>query len=267
MYEFWVQWIRPVAAAVALSPMPMVALLLGGLWLRKRGTIWLGNAATVVAIAAIWLGGCACFGETLERLLLKVPAPLSDIRIQALRREYLAHGDAGIIVIGSGIFQNSLEYRESRLSAASLERLRYGIWLSRRTGIPLGFSGGVGWAGEPGDSEAGTAQRIATHEFGYPLKWVEDKSRDTLENATKSVPMMRSDGTKHILLVTSGVQMQRALGDFDRANAMPKLLIEAAPMNLAAFSDQKLYGWLPSADGYATVTTVLREWLGQKLGA
>jgi hypothetical protein len=38
------------------------------------------------------------------------------------------------------------EYGVGNLAAPSLERLRYGLWLSRSTGVPVAFSGGVGWA-------------------------------------------------------------------------------------------------------------------------
>lgn len=184
-----------------------------------------------------------------------------------MKHEAETQGKFGIIVLGSGIIQNSLEYREARLSSVSLERLRYGVWLSRKTGIQVGFSGGVGWAGEPGESEAATAQRVASLEFHWPLKWVEGDSRDTLENAERSIRMLGDDGIQHVVLVTSGLHMQRALGAFKRASLGKGMTIEPAAMNLALRTDRSLYAWTPSPEGCVNVNVILREWLGRLMGA
>ena len=87
------------------------------------------------------------------------------------------------------------EYGASNLNAASLERLRYGVWLGRETGAPVAFSGGVGWMQKQGVvGGPDRRQRIASSDFGRPLRWIEDDSRDTRENAGKTMPMMLREG-------------------------------------------------------------------------
>ena len=159
------------------------------------------------------------------------------------------------------------EYGTSNLASHSMESLRYGLWLSRETGWPVGFSGGAGWGNRPGAAEADVAARIAVEEFGRPLRWLESQSRDTRENAARSLPMLREAGVQHVLLVTRGWHMQRAKHLFDEAAAGSGMQIEAAPMALATGVELPVLAWIPSSAGFDRVRLVLREWLGWKVGA
>lgn len=267
MHALWVELVRPLLAALLLPPFPFVLLIGLGVALhrRYRRTSWL---ALSVGCVGTWLGCCVGTGEVLASALLRIPHALTEEGIARLKSDNEEQpGKLAIVMLGSGIVQNSAEYREARLSGVSLERLRYGIWLSRRTGIPTCFSGGVGWAGEPGDSEAATAQRIATREFLHPLKWVEGESRDTIENARRSVQLLGEAGVRRVVLVTSGLHMQRALAAFARATPGSGITVEPAAMNLALRTDQALYAWIPSPEGYGNVHVILREWLGRLFGA
>jgi uncharacterized SAM-binding protein YcdF (DUF218 family) len=267
VYTFWVESLRPLLAALLLPPLPFVALLACALVVNRRHP-GAARVAFAAGIVGVWVCSCVGTSEILATALLRIPAPLSDERILELKRLNEQHpGQTAIIMLGSGIVQNSVEYREARLSSVSLERLRYGLWLSGRTGIPAGFSGGVGWAGESGDSEAATAQRIATREFQLPLAWVEGKSRDTIENAERSVEVLTGTGIRHIVVVTSGLHMQRAIAAFEKASAGKSITLEPASMNLALRTDKRMYAWIPSPEGYGNVYVILREWLGRLLCA
>ena len=152
------------------------------------------------------------------------------------------------------------------LKFGSLERLRYGVWLSRETGWPMAFSGGTGWAQPDGAEEAQVAQRIAAQEFGRPLKWVEDGSRDTRENAIRTIALLRPQGVKRILLVTHHWHMPRSMRAFEEA-AHGDIRIEAAPMGLARNTEFPVLRWLPSGEGLIATRLVLREWIGRLAGA
>jgi uncharacterized SAM-binding protein YcdF (DUF218 family) len=141
------------------------------------------------------------------------------------------------------------------------------VWLGRETGWPVAYSGGIGWANRAGASEAEVAARIASLEYHRPLRWIETESRDTRENAARSVPMLRAAGVRHLLLVTRGWHMQRAQSLFEEAAAHTGLRIEAAPMGLASHVETAALAWLPSSAGFERVRLVLHEWLGWKLRA
>ena len=74
-------------------------------------------------------------------------------------------------------------------------------WFIKNTGIPVAFSGGVGHAGANGTSEAEVAAHVAEKDFHHPLRWLESESRDTRENAQRSVALLRQVGVRHLVVV------------------------------------------------------------------
>jgi len=171
-----------------------------------------------------------------------------------------------IVVLGGGTEPFAPEYGVSSLHALSLERLRYGVWLAGQTGAPIAFSGGVGWAQGEATPEAKVAARIAAEEFARPIKWLEDQSRDTRENASRTAALLKPAGIQHIVLVTHGWHMPRALRAFVEA-AGPAVKVEPAPMGLARRQIRPALDWMPSSRGFTEMRQVLREWLGRLAGA
>lgn len=269
---------KPVLTALLLPPVPLLlAVLLGArLMLPRRGWGWL---VVLLSVAGLWLTACTGFARLIEPLLLSPFPALRPDRIAELRAEGRGatglasaskgngHSSVAILVLGGGVEPYAPEYGMSNLSSYSLESLRYGLWLGRETGWPVGFSGGIGWANRAGAAEAEVAARIAAQEYGRPLRWVEAESRDTRENAALSLPMLEASGVSHVLLVTRGWHMQRALALFSEVTAGRGIRIEAAPMGLASRVESPLLSWMPTSAGFERVRLVLREWLGWKLGA
>lgn len=251
--------LKPVITALVLPPVPLLVLMLaGGAALRRRPA--LGWAALMIGAAGIWLSCTTAVGAALERRL--VQPPLDRQRIQQLARD----GPAGtaIVVLGGGREGHAPEYGTASLSRKSIERLRYGLWLSRETGIPAAFSGGTGHAQLGGAAEAEIAARIAARDFGRPLKWTETESRDTHENALRTVALLRAAGVQRIVLVTHGWHMRRSLQEFERAIERQRapMTVVPAPMGLAVDDSRSLLRWLPSGDGFGLTRDSLREWLG-----
>ena len=264
--NFWLEVARPLLASLFIPPAPLVFLLaVGVLLFRSRPLV--GGLLAAASATFLWLCSSVGMAQILVPALLDPPSFLSQARIEELRGSHAAKPSTAIIVLGSGIFQSAPEYQGPNLTDHSLERLRYGIWLSRKTSIPVGFTGGVGWAGEPGASEAQTARRIAESEFHHPLRWVEDQSRDTLENARFSVAMLRKDGIRHVIVVSSALQSKRAVRAFTTAAVGAGMTIEAAPMNIAVRLDSTIYNWIPTPYGACLVPTILREWAAYLAGA
>ncbi|MEP7056441.1 MAG: YdcF family protein [Caldimonas sp.] len=256
---------KPVLTALLLPPVPLLALVLIGarlLWSR-RAAGWLVLGAGVVAL---WLGSTPAVAQFAAETLLHPPAALTARRIDDLRLEAQAKRSLAIVVLGGGVEALAPEYGISSLQYGSLERLRYGVWLGRQTGAPLAFSGGVGHAQPDSMPEAQVAAKIAAQEFGRPLRWIEDQSRDTRENAARTIALLRPAGIGHIVLVTHGWHMPRAMRAFGAA-AGSAMRIEAAPMGLATGTETPVLMWLPSAGGFTQMRSVLREWLGRLTGA
>jgi len=257
---------KPVLTALLLPPVPFLVLLLLGarLLLPSRGLGWL---VILFSVAMMWLSGTTGTAQFLSQFVLHPPGAMTASRIKELKAE--APRPAAIVVLGSGMEPYAPEYGVSNLTRHSVERLRYGIWLGRETGIPVAFSGGLGWASvDEGKSEAQVASQIAAQEFGRPLKWLEDKSRDTRENAAFTMTLLKPLGIKRIVLVTHGWHMPRAMRAFEEAAGKDSgIEIEAAPMGLARAVEAPSLMWIPSTHGITEVRNIVRELYGRIAGA
>lgn len=260
---------KPVLAALMLPPVPFLLMVLVGarLILPRRGLGWL---VILLSVAGLWFSACSGTAYWLETLVFKAPASLHRDRINELKAQVRADSKdkapLAIVVLGAGKESFAPEYSISNLSAASLERLRYGLWLSRETGAPVLFSGGTGWSQNDGAPEAEIAGRIAAQEFNRPLRWTEIESRDTRSNASGSIGLLKPAGVKHVLLVTHGWHMRRAMAAFEHASG-GAIAIEAAPMGLAQRVDTPVVDWLPTPNGFNRVHQTLREAFGRLMGA
>ena len=257
---------KPLLSAMLLPPIPgLVLVVAAASVLRHRP--WLGRLGLSLALALLWLGSTVGAAEWIQRAYLRPPPPLDSAQIAALRASGTDH--TAIVVLGSGRERHAPEYGAANLTKYSVERLRYGVWLSRQTGAGLMFSGGVGHSATDGPSEAEVAAGIAANEFGRPLRWQEAASRDTRENAVQSLQVLAKDGVTRVIVVTNGWHMARAMRNFERAmplGAQPLELI-AAPMALAPRIEHPLLRWMPSDEGFALMRQVVRERIGLLVGA
>ncbi len=259
---------KPQIDALLLPPVPFIVLMLIGtrVAFARRGWGWL-----LVISGALLLGLCSTMGfaRLLSDYALRPPAALSHERVEAWRAAVKAREPVAILVLGGGSRPFSPEYGVSNLNANSLERLRYGVWLARETGAPLGYSGGVGWAlgGAVVTPEAQIAARIAQQEFGRPLKWAEERSRDTRENAIYSVALFKEQGIRRVLLVSHQRHLPRALRAFQEAAAGSGIVFEAAPVDVMNTMLNAPMAWLPSTQGALTVREIAHELMGRWFGA
>lgn len=259
---------KPVLSALLLPPVPLLLLTLVGarmiLW--RRGLGWL---VVLLSVLGLWFGACSAVGEWLQGTLLSPPPALTSERVAELRRNVAKPGGVAVVVLGGGREAKAPEYGVASLSPSSLQRLRYGLWLSRETGAGVLFTGGLGHQAEPGVTEAEVAAAIASREFVRPLRWTEPRARDTRENALFTTTMLADQGIQQVVLVTHGWHMPRALRAFRDAAFVKeaKWEIVAAPMGLSPRVERPVLRWMPSSEGQSLVRSVLREKLALWLGA
>jgi len=256
--EAWKPWLT----MLVLPPIPFLLLVLVGarLMFRRRLLAW---CVILLAVLGLWFSSTRALGQALSRGLM-LPSPvLLEREVTELRRA----PRSAIVVLGAGRRTLSPEYGVSMLNSDSLERLRYGLHLSRETQIPVLFTGGVGHDEATGAPQAEIAQRVAEREFGHKLRWTESLSRDTRENARASVALLAASGIEQIVLVTHATHMPRARGHFEREMAPLRLKLVPAPMGLPASRRLVTRDWFPSSEGFDDVRTVLRETLARFAGA
>lgn len=255
---------KGLLSQVLLPPAsPLLAAALGAL-LRRR---WprLGGLLLAGGLLAMWLLCLPAVGLGLSTWLTRPPPPLSEAQITALRRA----PHTAVLVLGAGRRALAPEYGVVDLAPLTVERLRYGAWLARRTGLPLGYSGGVAPWTEPGASEAEAAALVAQRDFGLALRWREDRSRDTDENARYSVAMLKADGITQIVLVTHDMHQRRALAAFERAMQRQGAQMRLLPAPVAVPRGGPLVAgdFWPSLAGLQRSLYALHEWLGLLAGA
>lgn len=263
---------KPMLAALALPPLPVFLLLLIGvrLVLWRRGFGWL---LVLLSVALLWVGSTVGAAEWLQRATRAPTTLMNESRLAELRKLVSAASankpTVAVVVLGGGRDPLAPEYGVATLRDESLSRLRYGLHISRATGAPVLFSGGVGHADTDTVAEADIAADIAKREFGLPLRWLESRSRDTRENARFSATLLREAGVSQVILVTHGWHMKRALRAFtqeSQAQGAP-LTVVPAPMGLAPRAEHLVLRWLPSGEGALLMRRVLREQLGLLMGA
>jgi len=178
---------------------PLNLLLLGAigvlLW-HKRPRI--ARALVTASLALLWLCSTPYFAEGALHLLEGTPYAVDPTTQPA---------DA-IVVLGGGTYFHAPEYAGDTVDDASLVRLRYAAKLQRETGKPVLVSGG-----KPLGNNLPEAQQMKTvleNEFKVPVRWTEDASANTLENALYSYALLQKAGIKRIYLVTHAWHMPRA---------------------------------------------------------
>lgn len=254
---------KPALAAMLLPPVPFLLLMLWGA-ARLRRHPRSGWALVLLGAACQWMAATEALAALIERSVNRPPPVLGPEQVTALRQQ----PHTAIVVLGGGRVARSLEYGRSDMKPRTAERLRYGIHLARQTGLPLAVTGGK-HTREPGESEAELAARVARDAYQQPLRWEERQARDTRENALFTVPMLQRDGIRHIVLVTQGYHMQRALRHFEQAAAAGggSLRITPAPMDMTPDGELQLLDWLPSLRGVEKNLLHAHELLGRLAGA
>jgi uncharacterized SAM-binding protein YcdF (DUF218 family) len=210
--------LRRLLEALVLPPASVLWLLLLGTLLRRR---WprVGRTLQVGAVLLLWAASTPFVaGALLTALQRHPPLPANGA---------LPAADA-IVVLSAEADVTGAEYGGTVAGPTTMQRLRYGAALQRRTGLPLLVSGGVPARGAP--SLAATMAAAATNELGVPVRWQEDRSADTFENAAFSAALLREHGVRRVLLVTSAWHMPRAAAAF-AANGLD---VVAAPTGFRA---------------------------------
>lgn len=243
--------LKPILGTLVLPPAGPLLLVFLGLLLAAKKRVF-GLALSFLAASLLWLVSCHAVAVWLAQNILPQTAPASVATLKSNKVQ-------AIVVLGGGVHPLAPEYGESQASMPAAARLRYGVSLSRQTGLPIAYAGGLGWGASASQSlsEGEVARRMAQQDYGVALRWVDDQSRDTAENASLLRPLLQKDNIQRIALVTHAWHMPRSLQAFERAG----FTVTAAPMGYILPANHGLLQWLPSADGLGSSRVVLKEWL------
>ena len=242
--------LKALIKSLLLPPFGPLLLMVLGLFFLSRARR-LGVTMIVVGIALL-----TALSLPVTALLLRGGVEIHP----PITAAQLSQADAkAIVILGGGRYEDALEYGEGdTVSRSTLVRLRYGARLHRRSGLPVLVTGGRPW--DSAVSEAALMAEALREDFRVAPRWLEERSRNTFENAQLSAEILQGEGIHRIVLVTHAVHMARAATAFERAG----LTVLAAPTLFA--NDPAEAEWrdfLPSAHALWESRSALHEWLGQ----
>ncbi|MBI1318960.1 MAG: YdcF family protein [Candidatus Hydrogenedens sp.] len=240
-----------VLRELLLPPTVLLILLVSGVLLGRR---WprAGWRLVVAATVGLVVLGMPAVGRLLLGGLEHAPPIL-----RPLPADYCG----AVVVLGGGIYPNAGEQGGETVSAATLARLRFGVLLARESGIPLLLSGGR--PGGTQSSEAAVMRHVAVDELGGQVRWLEESSRNTREQATATWTILHRDGIARICLVTDARHMGRAGAAF----AAVGFDVVPAPHDIARQPELRVLDLIPSADGFTLARQVAIEWFGRAVYA
>lgn len=188
-------------------------------------------------------------------------SPVSDAMLRGLESGFYIpqkpDGDV-IILLGGGVHEGSPDLSGVGVPSEDMVvRIVTAVRLQRKLDIPIIVSGGTVF--EHQKAEAPIVRRFLI-DLGVPANKVivEDKSRDTIENAKYTMEICKKTGLKRPVLVTSAYHMKRSVMSFEKVG------LKAIPLP-AGFKtwQNKKYGWenyLPG--GLEDATIAVHEYLG-----
>lgn len=237
-------FLKKLLSALVLPPAGPLLLALYGLWLARRHPR-LGRGVALIAI----LGLLALSLPPVANALMRGIEQHRPIETADLARAQV------IVILGGGIYESAPEYGGDTVSSATLDRVRYGAYLQRKSGLPILATSGAPYGGRP---EAETMKEVVEREFGGKVRWTESASRDTAENAAFTARMLKAEGISRIALVSHAWHLRRGVELFERQG----LEVHAAPTAFSTRSYSLFAFMLPSAGALQSSSYALHEWMG-----
>ncbi len=223
---------------------PLLLGFLGVLLIRRRPL--LARTCLILSLGSLWLLSTPLVSDTLAGLV-EHHASL-DLRNAA--------GAQAIVILGGG-GQRAFapEYGGPAAEPLLLERLSYGAYIARKTGLPILVTGF--------HTEADAMRATLLRNFDLGTRWVDDAAFDTFENARNSVRMLKADGVNRIVLVTHATHMGRSVHEFSAAG----IEVVPAPVGMLAVRDSGITYYLPNTNSLLRACAAVNELLGEPVRA
>ena len=232
---------KQLLKGLVLPPTGPLLLALAGLaLLPARRTRVAAVAMCAAGLGGLWILSTPLAADALVRAAERYPALDLGKPVDA----------QAIVILGGGVRVDAPEYGRSAPGATTLERLVYGARVARATGLPVLVSGSR--------YEAASMTDSLQQDLGVSVRWVENHSRDTHQNARFSAAILARAGIRKVILVTSAAHMARSVVEFEEAG------IQAVPAPAAMWTqrDEGVLALIPNADALVRSERACYEGLG-----
>jgi uncharacterized SAM-binding protein YcdF (DUF218 family) len=223
---------------------PLLLAILGACLIKRRPL--LARTCLVIGLGSLWLLSTPVVSDVLVGWVELYP-PL-DLRS--------VDGAKAIVILGGG-GQRAFapEYGGPAAEPVLLERLAYGAYIARKTGLPILVTGY--------HVEATAMHDTLQRNFDVEARWVDGDAYDTFENARNSVRLLEAADVHRILLVTAATHMRRSVREFTDAG----MDVVPAPVGLLAERDLGIARFLPNPSALLRSHLAIYEMLGEPMRA
>ena len=175
-----------------------------------------------------------------------------------------------IVVLGGGTMPAEAPRTMVEVNGAG-DRVLYAAWLYKQGKAPnILLSGGtLDWVESLGTPARQMAEILEMMAIPSEALWLEERSRNTYENALYSAEILHQEGIQQILLVTSASHMPRSVGvfeaqGFDVVPLPTDFVVTKSPQEMTGKINLEtvLLGLVPSVDNMALTTRMLKEYIG-----
>lgn len=236
----WLLHLKTLLKVLILPPAsPLLLALLGLLLLKTRPR--LARIGIAAGLASLWLLSTPMVADALTALVELYP-PV-DLRQAA--------GTQAIVILGGGGERAfAPEYQGPAAEPFMLERLSYGAYLAKKTGLPVLVTGY--------SFEARAMHDSLQRNFGIETRWVDDQAYDTFQNARNSARILTAANVHRIILVTHATHMRRSVREFTDAG----FDVVPAPMGLLAPRDFGVLHYFPNPEALLRSQAAIYELIG-----
>lgn len=233
-------------SAFLLPPLSLLLILLLGIGIFYRFPN-LARKLVIVSFTLLWLAATPFFAEGALHLIESQTIPLNKNSPQA----------QAIVILGGGTYFHAPEYAgHDTINELTLVRLRYGARLQRTTKLPILVTGGKPLGNS--ESEAQQMRAVLEQDFSVPVRWTEDSSDNTSENARNSYTILHKSGIRNIYLVTHAWHMARAAAAFRQAG----FEVIEAPTAFTTRYKVDLLDFIPRAESLRDSKIFIHEVIG-----
>jgi uncharacterized SAM-binding protein YcdF (DUF218 family) len=220
---------------------PLLVSMLGVLLIKRRPAA--AHTCVILGLGSLWLLSMPVVSDAITGLAERYPA---------LDLARAVGAQAIVILGGGGQITRAPEYGGPSAQPLLLEKLSYGAYLARTTGLPILVTGAP--------IEAGAMCATLLRNFDMSARWVDDEARDTFENARNSSQLLKSDGVHRVILVTRATHMRRSVQEFTAAG------IEVVPAPVGILSKRghgNIEQYVPDSAALDRSSAAIYELLGE----
>jgi uncharacterized SAM-binding protein YcdF (DUF218 family) len=236
------RWKTLLKAIIFPPAGPLLVGILGLLLIKRRPR--LAHACLILAVGSLWVLSSPWGSDALAGLAEHYP-PLDLGSV----------GGAQAIVILGGGGQRAFapEYGGPSAEPVLLERLSFGEYVARKTGLPILVTGY--------HIEAAAMRDTLLRNFGANARWFDDQSYDTFENARNSVRLLKADDIHRVVLVTHSTHMWRAVHEFIAAG----IEVVPAPVGILAEREPGYFRLVPNPNALLRTCAAINELVGEPM--